>query len=159
MKQLLYTILLTVCYTFALQAQTFTEANFKPLHGLVGTWKMETARGSLFETWQLSSAHQLAGKSFRIRNTDTVLLEQVDLSFKDGNILYIPVVRGQNNEQPVIFRLISNTGDQYIFENKEHDYPQRVIYKIVSKDAVHARIEGTKNGKAMSSDFIYSRVQ
>lgn len=158
MKQLLHTILLIVICTCTAHAQAFTEIQFKPLHSLVGTWKMETARGVLYEAWQLSSNHQLAGKSYRIRNTDTVLLEQVDLRFKDGNILYIPVVRGQNNEQPVIFRLISITDDRYVFENKEHDYPQRVIYSILSKDSVHARIEGTKNGKDMSSDFRYTRV-
>jgi hypothetical protein len=41
----------------------------------------------------------------------------------------------------------------------EHDYPQRVIYELVSANDLRARIEGNKNGKEMASDFNYSRIK
>lgn len=68
---------------------------------------------------------------------------------RGNRIVYSPTVTNQNNGQPVRFELISTTGHRYIFENKKHDFPQRVIYHLVSNNAVHARIEGTKNGKQM----------
>jgi hypothetical protein len=68
-------------------------------------------------------------------------------------------VSNQNNQQPVYFKLISKEDGRYIFENKEHDFPQRVIYHLVSNDAVHARIEGVRNGQERGSDFKYSRVK
>jgi hypothetical protein len=120
---------------------------------------MDTKRGPLYEEWKVVSGNKLYGRSYKINNTDTVMLERVELTLLGGKILYTPVVTGQNNEQPVPFSLSILTGKKYVFENKEHDYPQRVIYNIVSKDALEARIEGTNNGKEMSSDFTYSRVK
>jgi hypothetical protein len=88
-----------------------------------------------------------------------MVLERVELTFRGGKILYTPVVTDQNNEQPVPFSLSNLTGKKYVFENKEHDYPQRVIYNIISKEVLEARIEGKNKGKEMSSDFTYSRVK
>lgn len=38
-------------------------------------------------------------------------------------------------------------------EHLEHDFPQRVIYRKVGRNAMFARIEGTVNGKAKRTDF------
>lgn len=141
------------------RAQSFSEKDFKTLHALAGTWKMETSRGAIYEEWQVKSDNKLTGRSYRINNTDTMIMERIEL-FAEGNaIVYSPVVTNQNNGQAVHFKLISNADNRYVFENKEHDYPQRVIYHLVSKDAVHARIEGTRNGQERGSDFRYSRVK
>ena len=143
-----------------LPAQTFTEKDFKPLHGLAGLWKMETKRGPLYEEWKLSSANKLSGRSYKVNNTDTVVLEQVELFLKDGSIVYSPLVNGQNNGERVPFKLTGTVaGKRYVFENKEHDFPQRVIYQLLPEGSLSARIEGTMNGKEKFSDFAYSRVK
>lgn len=145
--------------TLSATAQTFTEKEFKPLHDLAGLWKMETSRGAIYEEWKVTAADKLTGRSFRLNNADTVIMEQIELFLKDGSIVYSPIARGQNNGQAVPFKLTGNDDNRYIFENKEHDFPQRIIYQLVSKDAVNARIEGTLNGKERGSDFKYSRVK
>jgi hypothetical protein len=142
----------------SVSAQSFSEKDFKPLHVLKGLWKMETGRGAIYEEWQVKSDDKLAGRSFRINNADTIVMERIELYIRGNEIVYSPVVTNQNNNQAVFFKLISNTDNCYIFENKEHDFPQRVIYNLVSKDAVHARIEGVRNGQERGSDFRYSRV-
>jgi hypothetical protein len=157
MKSIL--LLISICSVHTVLAQSWSTKDFKALQGLTGLWKMETSRGSIYEEWHVKNDHTLSGRSFKINNGDTLMLERVSL-YMDGNkIIYSPTVTNQNNGQPVQFTLISTKDQRYIFENKEHDFPQRVIYHLVSNNAVHARIEGTKNGKQMGSDFNYSRLQ
>jgi hypothetical protein len=140
-------------------SQSFTENDFKALQGLEGLWKMETGRGTIYEEWQTKTNNKMTGRSYRINNTDTIVMERIELYREGNDIVYSPVVSNQNNQQAVPFKLISITDGRYIFENKAHDFPQRVIYKIESKDAVHARIEGIRNGQERGSDFRYSRVK
>ena len=157
MLKSLLLLVLAACIQTA-SAQSWSEKDFKTLHGLAGLWKMESSRGAIYEEWKVQSDHQLAGKSYKINNGDTLVLESVSLFLDGNNIIYSPVVTNQNKGQAVQFTLISGNDQRYIFENKEHDFPQRVIYHLVSKDALHARIEGTKNGKQMGSDFKYTRT-
>jgi hypothetical protein len=150
--------LLCMLITGSMAQQAYSDKEFKPLHGLTGLWKMDTKRGTIYEEWQVRSDNQLSGRSYKLNNKDTVVLENVILSLKDNDIFYTPVVSNQNNQQPVPFKLISCSGNRYVFENKDHDYPQRVIYELVSMNDLKARIEGSKNGKEMGSDFNYIRV-
>jgi hypothetical protein len=94
-----------------------------------------------------------------VNNADTVILERTTLYLEGDKIIYSPEVTNQNNAQPVPFSLVSINGQRYTFENKAHDFPQRIIYHLVSNNAVHARIEGSKNGKDMGSDFNYTRAK
>ena len=151
-------LLIIINVSFAQQA-SFSTAAFKPLHGLTGLWKMDTQRGTLYEEWQVKNDNELTGRSYKIRNNDTMVLEHVVISLQGNAIFYTPVVHNQNNEQPVPFKLISCTNNRYVFENAAHDYPQRVIYDLASTNDLQARIEGSKNGKETGSDFLYSRVK
>ena len=157
-----YTVTICLLFVFVIvsmaQQPVYSTTEFKPLHGLTGLWKMDGKRGALYEEWLLSGDNQLTGRSYKLTNNDTVVLENVIISLQGNAIFYTPVVRDQNNQQPVPFKLISNNNNRYVFENKEHDYPQRVIYELVSSNELRARIEGSKNGKEMGSDFIYMRV-
>ena len=44
-----------------------------------------------------------------------------------------------------------------VFENPKHDFPQRIRYRLKG-DTLHARIEGTINGKERAIDFPYQRA-
>ena len=159
MKQLFGILMMLSACTFKTPAQGFSAKEFKALQPLAGLWKMETSRGAIYEEWKLTSDTKMSGRSFRINNTDTIVFEQLEIYLEDGKITYSPIVRGQNNGQAVPFPLASVTGKRFVFENKEHDFPQRIIYDLVSEDSVHARIEGTRNGQERGSDFKYSRVK
>ncbi|MCS3798159.1 DUF6265 family protein [Niastella sp. OAS944] len=158
-----YTVTICLLFVFVTismaQQPVYTNTEFKPLHGLTGLWKMDSKRGALYEEWQVSGDNQLTGRSYKISNNDTIVLENVVISLQGNAIFYTPVVRDQNNQQPVPFKLISYNNNRYVFENKEHDYPQRVIYELISSNEIRARIEGNKNGKESGSDFNYTRLK
>ena len=134
------------------------ESEFSKLQFLQGIWKMETSKGPIFEQWARVDGNTLHGKSYRLTESDTLLLEQLQLKRKSEGIFYIPVVRNQNDGQPVAFRLISSADNRFVFENKTHDFPQRIIYTLVQYDSIVARIEGISKGKEAGSEFYFKRV-
>ncbi|HYJ37362.1 MAG TPA: DUF6265 family protein [Chitinophagaceae bacterium] len=139
---------------FACQQDVFNE-----LQQLSGTWKMETKRGAIYESWSKTGKDEMLGKSFKLNGNDTITLENVRLSKSSDGLFYIPIVPNQNEGKAVSFKMINSSNSTFVFENKAHDFPQRIIYHLISKDSVHAWIEGTKNGKEGRSDFYYKRVQ
>jgi hypothetical protein len=86
-------------------------------------------------------------------------LETVRLKQNEQGIFYIPIVQEQNNKKPVSFKMTESDKATFTFENKEHDFPQRIIYRIINPDSVVARIEGVKNGKPGSFDYYYKRIK
>ena len=71
------------------QQPVYTSTKFKPLHGLTGLWKMDGKRGALYEEWLISGDNQLTGRSYKINNNDTIVLENVIISVQgDAHCLY-----------------------------------------------------------------------
>ena len=134
------------------------KQDFDALKQLAGKWHMQTNKGMLYEEWIQVNDSLLKGKSFRVNNTDTVMLESVELKLAGNNIYYIPVTAHQNNQQPVMFTLIRTENKQYVFENKIHDFPQRVVYEIPEGGKLHAWIEGNINGSFKRSDYHYEAL-
>jgi hypothetical protein len=122
---------------------------------LVGTWKRETSKGMLFESWKMVDDSLLSGFSYGVTGSDTTLLETLSIENIKGDFFYIPVV--EDNQGPVFFRLTEFDKNRYVFENPDHDYPQRIIYRKLGSDSLNARIEGTDEGKFQAVDFYFRK--
>jgi hypothetical protein len=133
--------------------------HFTQLRQLSGLWSMETKKGLLYEAWNIIGPKEMISSSYRLNGNDTMFLERVRLVDSSSAVFYIPIVTGQNQGKPVYFRLQPVVNGSFVFENKEHDFPQRVIYKFTDADHLDARIEGTRDGKLEGSDFPYKRVR
>ena len=59
---------------------------------------------------------------------------------------------------PAVFLAREITDKSVVFENPEHDFPQRVGYRRADGGGLAAWIEGTTNGKSRHIDFLYSRA-
>ena len=57
------------------------------------------------------------------------------------------------------FPLKSSSGGKFTFENKEHDFPQRVIYERKGSESLLAAIEGTFKGKEAREEFQMKKVR
>jgi uncharacterized membrane protein YciS (DUF1049 family) len=156
-KTLFLIVIFLLCRA-AIHAQN-GQALFKKLFLLAGTWRMETKKGMLFENWEIVNDSTLLGKSYRVSNNDTTLLETMSFSIRNDEIMFIAVANGQNNNTSVGFRLRSAEKDIYIFENPDHDFPQRVIYELPKDNSLHAWIEGNSQGQLKRSDYYYSKLQ
>ena len=47
---------------------------------------------------------------------------------------------------------------EVIFENPDHDFPQRVIYRLISDEDLLGRIEGMIDGKERAVDFPLKNI-
>jgi hypothetical protein len=45
------------------------------------------------------------------------------------------------------------------FENPQHDFPQRIIYWVGKDGALHAKVEGTVNGKAAAEEWSWTKAK
>lgn len=125
---------------------------------IIGSWQMATSTGSLYENWREASDTLLVGKSFSVKNADTVLIESINIVEHGGEIDYIPTVRDQNEGLPIKFRLTYIDSNKLVFENMEHDFPQQIIYVAISRDSLIAEISGTINGEHRFRKFPMKRI-
>lgn len=126
---------------------------------LVGTWKQETFRGSIYETWRNTGKNELTGKSYKLKGKDTIVFETIRLVQDDGRLSYIPAVKDQNAGFPIRFKENTISETLLVFENKEHDFPQVISYTKISKDSLMAEISGIRNGKEERRYFPMHRIR
>ncbi|MBX2965286.1 MAG: hypothetical protein KF845_04010 [Cyclobacteriaceae bacterium] len=126
---------------------------------LIGTWESKTSRGSLYETWSKVNDSEFYGKSYMLREKDTVVFESIQLVQKQEGLFYMPTVRNQNDGQAVTFKSKLVTDDKLVFENPEHDFPQRIAYTKISQDSLVAEISGVRNGQERAQKFSMKRIK
>ena len=153
-KLLLFGVLLVISSgSIAQQRTSVSDFGF-----LKGSWTMNTAKGRIVESWKMNKDSGMDGISFSISNTgDSTLLETIKLYESAGSIYYEPTANGAGNVSTVAFKLISVKNGIFVFENKNHDFPQRISYQSQSASNVLAWIEGTVNGKFRKIEFPYNR--
>lgn len=127
------------------------------LQWLLGTWTSESGDEFSQETWSQEDNTTFSAFSFSQVQDETVFAETMVLQQKGENLLLTVATANQKDEKPVTFNLVSMENGQFTFENKKHDFPQRIIYTNPVKDSLHAWIEGSVNGEAKRIDFSFSR--
>jgi hypothetical protein len=117
---------------------------------LIGTWKLKDK--PVYEMWKAEDGTTLSGISFKINQSDTVVLEKINLTYSEGSYHYIPDVA--ENAAPVDFMISTFDDTSFVATNPAHDFPKVIRYTIVRKDhteQLHATIEG--NGKVIPYTF------
>ncbi len=132
---------------------------FRELRTLEGTWFMPTDRGDRLESWKILDDSTLVGRDFRIKpeNGDTVTLETLRIEWRDTNITYIAIARGQNQNKPVAFRLTQADYDGYVFENPAHDDPQKIRYVLLGNRELQVYTEGKRNNRPVTQEYVFER--
>lgn len=114
--------------------------------------------GAMQEVWTRLNDSTAKGQSILVAvNGDTTVLEQVMIKKIKSSWYYAPTVPDQNQGKEILFQLINSENNSYTFENKNHDFPQRIIYSFPNKKQVNARIEGDVKGELKIEYFQYSR--
>jgi len=129
------------------------------LDWLIGKWVMQTPEGVITEEWlQPVSDTQWSGLSYMVSQAgDTSFSEQIRLSYQGDSLFYLPVVSNQNDGKAVSFAERSFSDSLIVFENRNHDFPQRIMYKRISDTSILASIEGIRNGQNRKEEFAYTR--
>lgn len=149
-------IIITVSILFV-SCQNKEEKKFDKLekmNWLVGQWENKTPEGLLTETWTKDNDSTFSGQTYFIKNEkDTVHSESIILTQLKEELIYRPTVKGQNNDEPVDFKLTSELENSFTFENPKHDYPQKITYKKINDKSLVASISGNQQGKSSSENY------
>ncbi len=149
---------IAIVITLGLSAFIISDSNktFKKLYTLEGIWKMNTKRGAVCEEWKRMNKNYLQSKGYMIKGKDTIISERITLTNSKEGIFYTSTVEEQNNKQPIGFKMTSSENNMFVFENAQHDFPKRIVYKLIRADSLHAYIDdGTETGKRQN--FYYKR--
>jgi len=126
---------------------------------LIGSWKNQSAKTVDIETWKKLNDSTFIGRSYSLTGADTVSSERICLQQRRGKLYYIPIVRNQNGGKAVTFTLTSSNNKHLVFENPEHDFPQKITYTLITNDSLVAEISGTKKGRQKAIQFPMKRVR
>ena len=149
--------LLGMLFLMAASNESYSQ-KAEELRWLVDTWTIDTGQGLVVEKWQILNDSTLSGSSVFVKTgKDTIPQELLELSHRKGQWTYISTVQGQNNNQPVPFKMIFLKDTEFICENPTHDFPQRVSYRRIRRE-LFASIEGRKNGKFRKENFDFIKV-
>ena len=146
-KQILFFILLPVLFIYT------QEQEIKKL--FPGKWKLNVNNSEVYEEWIMESETELTGKSYSINNGEQDIGEVLFLKKYAGTWAYVAIPKGQNI---TLFRLVNYSSNEFVFENEEHDFPQRIIYEFSDDDKLSVAIEGIVNGKMKRKEFNYITV-
>jgi len=117
---------------------------------------MLTKRGAICEEWKKVDKNYLQNRGYMIRGADTIVSERVALTKTKDGIFYTSTVEDQNNKQPIAFTMTKSESNVFVFENPEHDFPKRIVYRFITNDSLYAFIDdGTEAGK--KQNFYYKR--
>ncbi|CAH0183051.1 hypothetical protein SRABI36_01557 [Pedobacter sp. Bi36] len=147
--------LILICFCTDVIAQKNPSKTFA---FIMGSWEMQTAKGKIVEQWVQNPDKTLSGKSYRINaKGDSALTETLKIKKIGKDTFYCSTVTGQNEGKETCFKLIATKDETYVFEDKIHDFPQRIVYQNQGKNDLLAWIEGELNGKSRKSEFRYKR--
>jgi len=124
-----------------------------------GKWRLEMDDGDYqMEIWKRMNDELLIGQRILIENDsrDSSFLEEMRVHKKVEGTEFVPLTSSEDGQE-VVYTLRKVNGTEFTFENKEHDFPKRIIYNYKGKDILQARIEGQQDGQARSQSFLYER--
>jgi len=126
---------------------------------IAGCWQQGDGPDSKLyqEQWMKPAAGMMIGMARniakgKVREWEFLLIRQD----ADGNVYYVAKPSGQAEAS---FKLTKSTPTESVFENPEHDFPQRIIYRYLGEGSLLARIEGVNQGKENGIDFPMKRVK
>jgi hypothetical protein len=132
------------------------QSGIDSLAWLAGCWQPEKGDAGSVEHWLPPAGGTMLGVSRTVKNGSTVEFEFMQLrTTAEGKLVFIALPSGQ---QEATFTASAVSHDSVTFENPQHDFPQKVIYRLQSEGRLVARIEGTRDGKERGVDFPMKRV-
>ena len=140
----------------AASAAPQADAALEQLAWLTGCWASENAEPGSGEHWMAPAGASMLGMSRTVRAGRTATHEFMRIApAADGRLAFFAQPSGK---PPDVFPLLSIATNEVVFENLGHDFPQRVIYRLVAPGQLRASIEGSRNGVARTIDDAMVRA-
>ncbi len=121
---------------------------------MAGSWIHEKDGVTTRETWLPPLGGVMAGAGQTNTPGRRPFVSHYKITPEAAGATLTAILPGQ---PPTPFVLLPGKDGEAVFENKAHDFPQRVIFRRCD-DTLCARIEGTIQGKAEAEEWRYRRL-
>jgi len=126
------------------------------LSWLAGDWQTAAGgRSQIEEHWTKAAGGTMIGMGRTLARDKTYEFEYLRIEQRADGIFYVAHPKGQCPGTD--FKLTRASATEAIFENPQHDFPKRIIYRKTGDDALAASIDGGEGTKATS--FTYQRMK
>lgn len=143
-------------------AMATTPITADQLSWMGGYWLACADGRETSETWSDPRGGMLLGMALTYENG---ALEGAKVSFEQSRIASgsagsagVAYFAGVEGAPPVVFPAVQAAGTRVVFENAEHDFPQRVIYER-DGDVLNARIEGHMGDRNQHMSWSYRKAE
>ena len=141
-----------------LGAAAASAADVNQLAFLAGCWSMERNGAVIEEMWNKPAAGSMMGMGRTVSAAGKVTeREFVEIRPEAGVLSY--VVQLKLGGPITVFPATKVTATEVVFSNPDHDFPQRIIYRLESNGNLFARVEGKVGDKDRAQDFTYKRAK
>jgi len=135
------------------------EATLEDFHWIEGKWIDSKTFGFksppqiIVEEWKVFP-DSISGKGYFIKGTDTTLTELLSIVKTDDQIVYVARPIGQ---AVIGFPFKGIDQNQYLFENKSHDFPQKIGYHPKGTDSLDIYMVGITNGFERKLKYTFAK--
>jgi len=139
-----------------LRAQTPPAPDLSRLSWLEGRWTGVSDGLAMEEDWTAPAGGALLGMHKDVKDGRMVSFEFLRIQTTGEGTFYFASPR---SAPPTPFRLVELSDRKVVFENKAHDFPQRILYWLEASGALHARVEGPQGGKPVAEEWTWTRAK
>lgn len=147
-------ILLPVLSTAGLAGPRQQRSPLATLDWLGGMWVGTEGGTRMEEFWLHPSGGMMLGLHRDIDSSGFTFFEYLRIEVQHSRIVYIASPQGR---PPTVFPAVEIGRGRVVFENVDHDFPQRVIYALDEAGALHVRVEGMEDGTHKSREWVWTR--
>jgi len=159
-QSIMKTSIAIISMVLLVSCQKKSDKNYEKLdqmNWLQGHWEQKRPDGVIVENWKVENDSTYSGEAYFINLKDTLHREAMKITQKEDDLLYSATVLGQNNDQPVEFKLNSDNIKTFDFENPTHDYPQKISYAKINATQIKATISGVQQGKSSQESYVMNK--
>jgi hypothetical protein len=157
MKTILFSLTLLLAFPSARAApKTTAEEALEPLAFLAGHWRGEKDGVVTEEVWLPPAGGMCLGMNRSVaREGGRASFEFLRIEVRDGKPVYLA---SPSAEEPTPFVLTSSEEGAVAFANPEHDFPQRIEYRLDPAQKLAVRVWGEHAGEIRAEEWLWEKV-
>lgn len=148
--------ILVICIIGILMSCNETQDSLPfELQKLVGRWEEKADSSDHIEVWTRESENTIWGRGFVLDRNDTTFIEYLAIQPVNDTLSYLARVSSRFTGEIVRFPVKSQSSKKIVFENLNHDFPQRIVYELKNDSVLDVFVEGPENGVVRRIDFNF----
>ena len=126
------------------------KAKLDRLAWLAGSWTGKIGSSSIEERWSPIAGGAMLAISRTVSGSRMSAFEYLRIVERDGGLVYIAQPNGRTATEFVLTKIEDGRA---VFENPQHDFPQRIEYARIGESGLRATISDLAGGRAQNFEF------